>query len=556
MSSSSKTGRPRPKTRGTRGRRGTPAPAESDRGSLAPAIARQTFSIVAVDKFIHATRDSGYKGTSSAIAELVDNSIQAAASFIHVIVTHAPSDEGDSLHVVVRDNGVGMDPYTLRHALRFGGSTRFNERQGLGRYGMGLPNSSLSQARRVTVYTWRSAREVYMSYLDVDEIASGETTEVPAPCLVDCPVDGVAGKSGTIVVWSRCDRLENRRVSTISRKLLSDLGRRFRHFIAKGVTVTVNGDRVEPIDPLFLSQDAKYNGATVFGQPIDYEVRAESNSGGNPIGRVTITFSELPVHEWQSLSNDEKRRRGISKGAGVSVVRAGREVDHGWFFMGGKARENYDDWWRCEIQFDPVLDEAFGITHTKQQIRPKTYLLEALSPDIEATARALNSRARKAHLAAKAEERFSASESLAGARERLLAPLPAGSRSRDRMVIDELRKRVPALRKHASETGGASARLAYKIVEATVRDTSFFNYARQDGRLVLVLNPNHPFYKQIYRQLADSDLPRDQQLRTQLELLLLAAARSEASEISPRVVARLERQRQLWSDTLATFLNG
>jgi hypothetical protein len=93
-------------------------------------------------------------------------------------------------------------------------------------------------------------------------------------------------------------------------------------------------------------------------------------------------------------------------------------------------------------------------------------------------------------------------------------------------------------------------------VEATIRDTSFFNYARQDGRLVLVLNPNHPFYKQIYRQLADSDLPRDQQLRTQLELLLLAAARSEASENSPRAVARLERQRQLWSDTLATFLNG
>src|SRR5207245_1622928 len=136
-------------------------------------------------------------------------------------------------------------------------------------------------------------------------------------------------------------------------------------------------------------------------------------------------FTELPVHAWHKLSNDEKRRIGISKGAGVSIVRAGREVDYGWFFMGSKHRENYDDWWRCEIMFDPVLDEAFGITHTKQQVRPLPHLIEALSPDIEAAARILNSRARKAHIAVKAGERFSEAERLANERDHLLRPLPA-----------------------------------------------------------------------------------------------------------------------------------
>jgi hypothetical protein len=34
-------------------------------------------SIVAVERFIHATRDSGYRGTLSAVAEFVDNSLQA-----------------------------------------------------------------------------------------------------------------------------------------------------------------------------------------------------------------------------------------------------------------------------------------------------------------------------------------------------------------------------------------------------------------------------------------------------------------------------------------------
>lgn len=519
-------------------------------------ISNKDFSIVAVDKFIHATRDSGYKGTSSAVSELVDNAIQADASCINITVAHSPSSDQDSIDVLVQDNGTGMDPITLRHALRFGGSTRFNDRNGLGRYGMGLPNSSLSQARRVTVYTWQSSREVFMSYLDVDEIADAKMTEVPPARRADQPPEGAAGKSGTIVAWSRCDRLDFRRISTISRKLLIDLGRRFRHLITNGVKISVNGTPVEPIDPLFLNPHSKFRGAALFGEPVEYEVQAESDNGEKTIGHVRVTFSELPVHEWHKLSNDEKRRFGISKGSGVSVVRAGREVDYGWFFMGEKARENYDDWWRCEIQFDPVLDEAFGITHTKQQIRPKGYLLETLSPDIEATARALNSRVRKAHLAAKAAERVFESEQLAEEREKLLEPLPTDSRIRDQAILKDIKKHYTAPRKPSSTSGNGFIRVTYKIVETAIHDTSFFNYARQDGGLVLVLNPNHPFYKRIYRQLADSDAPRDRQLLTQLELLLFAAARSEATEDNPLVIAQLERQRQLWSDILATFLNG
>ena len=57
----------------------------------------QEFSIVAVDKFIQATRDSGYKGTSSAVAELIDNGLQAGATSITVSLTvdeeECPSSE-------------------------------------------------------------------------------------------------------------------------------------------------------------------------------------------------------------------------------------------------------------------------------------------------------------------------------------------------------------------------------------------------------------------------------------------------------------------------------
>jgi hypothetical protein len=509
------------------------------------------YSIVAVDKFIRATRDSGYKGTSSAVAELIDNALQAGATAIKVTLT----SDGDDEHPVtlkVIDNGSGMDLRTLRTALRFGGSTRFNDRRGLGRYGMGLPNSSLSQAQRVTVHTWSSNRgQVLESYLDLEEIAAGELLEVPKPERVARPAFINGCDSGTAVTWSRCDRLDNRRISTLERKLALSLGRRFRHFIWGGVALSVNGERVQPIDPLFLHPDALFNGATEFAT-LEREVAV---TPGDPSATsvVRVRFSELPVAQWSKLSNQEKRERGIAKGAGVSIVRAGREVDYGWFFLGGKRRENYDDWWRCEVQFDPALDEAFGITHTKQQIRPRPDLVEALAGDLENTARALNSRARKAHLSVKIAERFSSSEDRAAEKDDLLTPLPSNSRPRDKVVFESLKKELKQPPHAARDHEGG---VEYRIIPKSLNDTCFFNYARAEGKLVLVLNPDHPFYRLVYKQLLESEDHRDVALRTSIDLLLLAAARAEALLEGKDALKVAEQLRADWSDTLATFLNG
>lgn len=512
--------------------------------------------IIALDRFIQATRDSGYKGTASAISELVDNSIQAQATRIEIVIAVAGGGDGDAaIEVSVRDDGVGMDPFTLRQALRFGGSTRFGDRTGLGRYGMGLPNASLSQARHVAVYTWRKdpaapagdAPAVFASYLDVDEIAQKRMEEVPRPELAKSIPTACRGPSGTLVAWTRCDRLDNRRVSTIARKLDAELARRFRHYLWAGLRLTINGEVVRPFDPLYLHSDAIINGAQQFGDELRYEVCVDP---ANPTltGLVRVRFSELPVHEWQSLSNEAKRQRGISKGSGVSIVRAGREVDYGWFFMGAKHRENYDDWWRCEVHFDPVLDEAFGITHTKQQVRPSSHLLDILTPDIEATARALSVRARRAHQSIKQNERFSGAASVASRQDQLLKPLPKKIDPDAKALLARLEQEHPALRK--SRAGQASK---YMIVESAIQETPFFTYARDQNKLVLVLNPDHPFYRDIYKPLAESEMPRDQQLRTYLELLLLAAARSEAASAGKPLT--VSKYRHDWSNTIATFFN-
>ena len=346
------------------------------------------FPIVLHQTFIEATRDTGYRSTAAAVAELVDNSVQAGAKNIRISVR----EDGGEVQLAVLDDGTGMDSATLRRALQFGGSVRFGDRSGMGRFGMGLPNASVSQARRVDVYTWKAPNACFASHLDVDEIASGDMSEIPTIRRTTLPkwAQEFRGFSGTLVQWSRCDRLDNTRISTISRKLLEPIGRMFRRFIAGGVKIWVNDQAVVPVDPLFLNPASPLSGATLFGEPLTFEVRVPGD--GKKTSLVTVQFSELPVAKWHDMPVDDKRKYRIVDGAGLSILRAGREVDFGWWFFGAKRRENYDSWWRGELSFEPDLDELFAITHSKQGINPTAELREILTPDLEAVARQLNGR--------------------------------------------------------------------------------------------------------------------------------------------------------------------
>ena len=194
-----------------------------------------TTPIVQLQQFIQAIRDAGYRGTGSAVAELVDNALEADADRVDIDVRCDPEDTSARV-IVVADDGHGMSPAVLELALQFGGSSRFGQRTGTGRFGMGLPNSSVSQARRLEVYTWRKPGKTWWSYLDVDEIRSGGMRAIPAPVRRKVPGEfGVRPReSGTVVVWRKCDRLSLRRQPALVKRLKGELGRVFRHRLWRG----------------------------------------------------------------------------------------------------------------------------------------------------------------------------------------------------------------------------------------------------------------------------------------------------------------------------------
>ena len=165
-----------------------------------------------------------YRHTANAVAELLDNSIDARANRVDVLIREEmrmvkTRNRWQVAQLAVFDNGEGMPAHTLEQALRFGGRGDSNSIHKIGKYGMGLPTASVSQCKRVDVWSWQSGiGNAVHSYIDVDAVDSGELEEVPVADDLPVPdfwlgmvsADALDNNSGTLVVWSNLDRITAR----------------------------------------------------------------------------------------------------------------------------------------------------------------------------------------------------------------------------------------------------------------------------------------------------------------------------------------------------------
>lgn len=344
---------------------------------------------------IKAMRDSGYKNTAYALAELIDNSVQANASMVEVICLEErqwiSERRGRRIQAIgVLDNGDGMSPETLRLALQFGNGTHLTDRKGIGRFGMGLPNSSISQCRRVEVWSWQNGPNNAMySYLDVDEIESQQLYAVPLPTHKPLPdewrdrSDNIE-TTGTLALWTNFDdhRLSWRGARATLRNTESLVGRMYRKFIDDGrlsirLLAVLDGEDkpdfdgfVRVNDPLYLmhnsSTPAPFDVKPMF-QPWGSEDEIFSINYGGATHNVIVRISwacEETVPDDRSDRGAKPYGKHAAKNIGLSIVREGRELD-----LDSAWANSYDPterWWGVEVEFPSALDEVFGVTNTKQ----------------------------------------------------------------------------------------------------------------------------------------------------------------------------------------------
>ena len=117
-------------------------------------------------RLVDSLRYLGY-GNYEAIADLVDNSIDADANVISVRIQQRETQ----IQILIADNGAGMDIGTLDEAMKLGSLTVRDMNSDLGKFGMGLVTASLSIARRCHVIT-RAGKDCFSSAWDVDDIVA------------------------------------------------------------------------------------------------------------------------------------------------------------------------------------------------------------------------------------------------------------------------------------------------------------------------------------------------------------------------------------------------
>lgn len=159
------------------------------------------------ERIVNGLRDTGYN-FNTAIADIVDNSIAANANIVRINVILDPDMK---VKVYISDNGIGMNEVGLKNAMRYGSKAR-EEKNSLGKFGLGLKTASTAFCRKLSVIS-RSEEDSTIRKVqwDLDYIGSKGAWLLQFPPLdideEDEFEDVTKGGHGTLVVWDNIDRL-------------------------------------------------------------------------------------------------------------------------------------------------------------------------------------------------------------------------------------------------------------------------------------------------------------------------------------------------------------
>ena len=361
---------------------------------------------LSAETVIESLRDNGYNNTAYALAELIDNSLQATATRVEVGFIEEQQEARKNFtvsEISLWDNGVGMDLDTLRVAMQFGGGTHRKDAGGMGKFGMGLPNSSISQCKRVDVWSWQAGGEPHHTYLDVDEMKSGSLEDVPMPTAKAIPAKYEKAfftkkpESGSLIIWSKLDRLSWKTGKSIYRHCEHLVGRMYRNFISdenikiESITYRKSADDSLDVydketfkanDPMYLKKNTSlpelpgsYKNEAFF-EEMDKEIVSIEyiDENGEPKrDDVTVTTSMVKKNISNRILKDTIGKLGgtawgkhCSKNVGVSIVRANRELVLRDSFLTSALRESKGRFIGIEVSFPPTLDAVFGVTNNKQ----------------------------------------------------------------------------------------------------------------------------------------------------------------------------------------------
>ncbi|AKL72884.1 Histidine kinase-, DNA gyrase B-, and HSP90-like ATPase [Actinobacteria bacterium IMCC26256] len=362
-------------------------------------------------RIVEGFRDTGYS-FDAAVADLIDNSIEAGASIINVVLALTA---GNEVILSVQDDGHGMNVDDLENAMKYGAAEKSDVHR-LGRFGLGLKTASTSFCRRLTVISRNAASatgSLFAATWDLDLISEKNEwlLEIGAANAQETDdfleaLEGLGGGSehGTVVLWRKVDRVLRKKNGEEYKDPASALARRreslewhirtvFQRFLdprdirARDVEIRVNGEPQDPWDPFCEAWPE-------VACEKDLTITIANDDEGIEDDVIFRAFI-LPKENQTSDVNGFKKASRVAalERQGFFVYRENRLVDEpGWINLW--AAETHMSRLRIEVSFPATLDSAFGVGLKKSGLHLEPWLAEELKVIFTPIRREANNRSR------------------------------------------------------------------------------------------------------------------------------------------------------------------
>jgi hypothetical protein len=491
-------------------------------------------------KLMESLRHTGYSNYH-AIADIIDNSIDADAQNVWVEIHQ---QKGDFVIKIV-DDGVGMDEDKLTEALKLGSETEKNIDSDLGRFGMGLCTAGLSMSRRTTVLTKQEKDQILVGINDLDWVIKFNDFKsyIAKADLEQAKLFKEfikVSRKGTVVVFSNSDRIQNTNVTIFANILRKEIGRIFRRFIEAGRKFYVNGELVQVVDPLMLSDPNTY----VYSDE-EYPIKIET-SNGHIEDTVRIRIVLLP--DFGPLGN---RDRGINLlNQGFYVMRNQRELFAGET-LDVYRRDPHFNRVRAEVYFSGALDELMGVHFTKRGISTSQGLRDKIREITRSQMRHLQGMADKQRPKAEKEVSHEETEKLISKKSKLLIKPPAEPVEKETKKSSRKRQQTDAPKEQEREGVSERLRRICRFEEESLDRLGPLFYPFMAGsKVVIRWNIEHPFYEKILVSKKD-----DKTFVTAVDFLIYSLASAELKSRSDENVSLFENIRSDMSTNLRVLMD-
>lgn len=326
---------------------------------------------------------------ATALCDILDNSVRAKASNIHIQIIKEREELSDSRknnvkEYLVIDDGDGMNEAKMVEALKLGSSDQDYEVNSLSKFGLGLKSAVFSQGDELHLISSPGKGQSFKKYVvSLPEIQSKKKYFAKSLPINSSDEEIIkrylsSGK-GTIVRIAKVRHINHPPVKKTTDELMRKAGVIYYYFMQHdGVKIFINDHQIKPFDVLFVDEAQKngnldenlWDAKTVrwIEKPKEITLDADENV------KAIIEVTQLPYPPIFDLEERGKRKQIADKyniGAGnygYYVYRNKRLISWAESFDGIIPQDQDFYAFRGRILIDESADDSFNIDVKKSTL--------------------------------------------------------------------------------------------------------------------------------------------------------------------------------------------